>query len=108
MHGTTGGERPVVFGHLGDGNLHFNFSPGDDVDLAQFKQIEEPLNRLVHDAVSAANGSISAEHGVGRNLVKQQLLRELYGDTGVDGMRAVKRALDPRGVLAPGVLFPQS
>ena len=47
-----------------------------------------------------------AEHGVGRNPVKQALLRQLYDDTGIEQMRAVKRALDPEGTLAPGVLFP--
>ncbi|MFP5378899.1 MAG: FAD-linked oxidase C-terminal domain-containing protein, partial [Vicinamibacteria bacterium] len=54
----------------------------------------------------AMGGSPLAEHGVGRNAVKQQLLRQLYGDAGLEAMRAVKRALDPGARLAPGVLWP--
>jgi FAD/FMN-containing dehydrogenase len=52
-------------------------------------------------------GSPMSEHGVGRNTVKQELLRRLYGDDGIAAMRRVKEALDPRYVLAPGVLFPE-
>jgi D-lactate dehydrogenase (cytochrome) len=55
--------------------------------------------------VTAMGGAPLAEHGVGRSALKQQLLRELYGEAGIEQMRAVKRALDPRGKLAAGVLF---
>ena len=57
-------------------------------------------------AVIAMGGSPLAEHGVGRNQVKQQLLRRLYGSAGIDAMRALKLCLDPHAVLAPGVVFP--
>ena len=57
-------------------------------------------------AVIAMGGAPLAEHGVGRSALKQQLLRELYGDEGIEQMRAVKRAVDPGWKLAPGVLFP--
>jgi FAD/FMN-containing dehydrogenase len=57
-------------------------------------------------AVVSMGGAPMAEHGVGRNPVKQQLIRELYGDEGIEDMRRVKRALDPDWKLAPGVLFP--
>ena len=57
--------------------------------------------------VARLGGCPLAEHGVGRNPVKQALLRQLYGDAGIDEMRAVKRALDPGNRLAPGVIFPQ-
>jgi D-lactate dehydrogenase (cytochrome) len=56
--------------------------------------------------VMAMGGAPLAEHGVGRSLLKQRLLREMYGDQGIDDMRAVKRALDPEWKLSPGVLFP--
>ena len=56
----------------------------------------------------AMGGAPLAEHGVGRSALKQQLLRELYGERGIDEMRAVKRALDPASKLSPGVLFPAS
>ncbi|MEQ1729604.1 MAG: FAD-linked oxidase C-terminal domain-containing protein, partial [Vicinamibacterales bacterium] len=58
-------------------------------------------------AAIALGGAPLAEHGVGRSPIKQQLLLDLYGHDGIDQMRAVKRALDPRGVLAPGVMFPE-
>ena len=57
--------------------------------------------------VARLGGSPLAEHGVGRNPVKQALLRQLYGDKGIDEMRAVKNALDPNGKLSPGVIFPR-
>ena len=57
-------------------------------------------------AVIALGGAPLAEHGVGRSALKQRLLRELYGEAGIEQMRAVKRALDPEWKLAPGVLFP--
>ena len=55
--------------------------------------------------VARLGGCPLAEHGVGRSAVKQTLLRQLYGDAGISQMRAIKAALDPRGILAPGVLF---
>jgi D-lactate dehydrogenase (cytochrome) len=57
------------------------------------------------EAVARLGGCPLAEHGVGRNSVKQALLRQLYGEAGIDEMRAVKRALDPEWKLAPGVIF---
>ncbi|MEK8026030.1 FAD-binding oxidoreductase [Pseudaquabacterium rugosum] len=96
--------RLVVFGHLGDGNLHFNVSPPAGARSAQDRQdflaLETPLNRHVHDAVAARGGSISAEHGLGvlrrdeaavyRSPVEQRL------------MQAIKQALDPQGLMNPG------
>ena len=92
----------AIWGHISDANLHPNLLPrtADDVRLGQ-------------DAILGCGREIIrwggcplAEHGVGRNPTKQALLRQLYGDTGIEQMRAVKRALDPRGKLSPGVLFP--
>lgn len=93
----------AVWGHVSDGNVHPNVMPrsADDVRMGQ-----EAILAL-GDAVIAMGGSPLAEHGVGRNPIKQELLRRLYGSEGIDAMRAVKRSLDPHGVLAPGVVFPQ-
>ena len=71
------------------------------------KKAQEAILAL-GDEVIAMGGSPLAEHGVGRNPIKQELLRRLYGSAGVDAMRAVKLSLDPRGVLAPGVVFPST
>ena len=69
--------------------------------------VESGRDAILHIArhVIAMGGAPLAEHGVGRSTLKQRLLRELYGDKGIDEMRAVKRALDPEWKLSPGVLF---
>jgi D-lactate dehydrogenase (cytochrome) len=96
------GLRHAIWGHLSDGNLHPNVIPRsfDDVGRGQEALLE------IGRAVTAMGGAPLAEHGVGRSSLKQRLLRELYGEAGIEQMRAVKRALDPGGKLAPGVLFP--
>jgi len=92
----------AIWGHISDANLHPNLLPrtADEVRLGQ-------------DAILGCGREIIrwggcplAEHGVGRNPTKQALLRQLYGDAGIEQMRAVKHALDPLGKLSPGVLFP--
>ena len=92
----------AVWGHISDGNLHPNVIPRSFADVESGKAAVLALGR----DVIALGGSPLAEHGVGRNPVKQQLLLDLYGRDGVDQMRRVKRALDPGWKLAPGVLFP--
>jgi D-lactate dehydrogenase (cytochrome) len=91
----------ALWGHASDGNLHPNVLPRtrDDVEGGR-----DALLEIAHGVV-ALGGAPLAEHGVGRSALKQRLLRELYGDEGIDQMRAVKRALDPAWKLAPGVLF---
>jgi D-lactate dehydrogenase (cytochrome) len=91
----------AVWGHISDGNLHANVIPRslDDVESGKIAILACGRN------VIRLGGSPLAEHGVGRNPVKQQLLRDLYGREGVDAMRAVKRALDPAFTLSPGVVF---
>jgi D-lactate dehydrogenase (cytochrome) len=96
------GLDAAVWGHISDGNLHPNVIPRSMADLDSGREAILAFGR----AVIRLGGSPLAEHGVGRNAVKQQLLMELYGQSGVDQMRAVKRALDPDYRLAPGVLFP--
>ena len=93
----------AIWGHISDGNLHPNVIPRSMDDVAAGHEAILDMAR----AVIAMGGAPLAEHGVGRSALKQQLLRELYGDEGIEQMRAVKRALDPGWKLAPGVLFPE-
>ena len=92
----------AIWGHFSDGNLHPNVIPRSLADVVNGKEALLKIGR----AIVAIGGSPLAEHGVGRNAVKQELLRQMYGDAGIEQMRAVKRALDPQWTLAPGVLFP--
>ena len=93
----------AIWGHISDANVHPNVIPRSLADVERGQEAIMACGR----AVIGMGGCPLAEHGVGRNPVKQALLRELYGDEGIAAMRAVKAALDPRGVLAPGVLFPE-
>ena len=95
------GLDAAVWGHISDGNLHPNVIPRSMDEVESGKAAILMFGR----EVIRLGGSPLAEHGVGRNPVKQQLLLELYGREGVDEMRAVKRALDPDFKLSPGVLF---
>lgn len=91
----------AVWGHLSDGNLHPNVLPRSLEEMRRGRQALLEIAR----GVMALGGAPLAEHGVGRSALKQALLRELYGDSGIAQMRAVKRALDPSWKLAPGVIF---
>jgi D-lactate dehydrogenase (cytochrome) len=92
----------AVWGHISDGNVHPNVIPKDAGDVRKGQEAILALG----DAVIAMGGCPLAEHGVGRSPIKQQLLRRLYGDAGIDAMRAIKLSLDPKGSLASGVIFP--
>jgi FAD/FMN-containing dehydrogenase len=95
------GMRLVNFGHLGDGNLHFNVQAPEGGDPAVFlREREGQINAIVYTAVAAHGGSISAEHGVG--TLKREELPHYKDATAMTLMRAVKAALDPRGLLNPG------
>jgi len=94
----------AVWGHISDGNLHPNVIPHAYADIEAGREAILAFGREVR----RLGGSPLAEHGVGRNAIKQQLLRDMYGDEGIAQMRAVKRALDPEWKLAPGVLFPRT
>jgi len=94
------GIRVCAFGHVGDGNVHFNLTQPVGVDRARFLAEWGRFNRIVHDIVDRMGGSISAEHGIG--LIKRDELRR-YGDpVGLDLMRRLKQALDPHDLLNPG------
>lgn len=92
----------AVWGHISDGNVHPNLIPRTKTDVEAGCAAVRELGR----EVIRLGGCPLAEHGVGRHPVKQALLADLYGAGGVQEMRRVKRALDPEGKLAPGVLFP--
>jgi FAD/FMN-containing dehydrogenase len=93
------GSRVVAFGHLGDGNIHFNISQPVGADTAKFLARWDEVNRVVHDIVVAMNGSISAEHGIGR--MKLDELAHYRSKTELDIMRKIKRALDPHNIMNP-------
>ncbi len=98
-----GDFRVNCFGHLGDGNLHWNVFPARGQDGNAHDGVREALKTAVHDLVHALGGSVAAEHGVGR-LKTGDLLR--YGDPGkLLAMRAIKAALDPAGILNPGAVL---
>ena len=94
----------AIWGHISDGNLHPNVIPRSLADVDAGKAVILELGR---EAIRLG-GAPLAEHGVGRNSVKQRLLEQLYGKEGIDEMRAVKQAIDPEWMLAPGVLFPRT
>jgi FAD/FMN-containing dehydrogenase len=95
------GVRLVDFGHLGDGNLHYNVQAPDGVAPADFlRDAEDGVNAIVYDAVAARGGSFSAEHGIGQ--LKRNDLQRRKDPVALELMRAVKRALDPHDRLNPG------
>ena len=94
------GRGSVAFGHLGDGNIHFNVTQPVGVDKAAYLARWDAMNDVVHAIVARMGGSFSAEHGVGR--LKRHLLAETKDPGALAVMRAVKGALDPNGVMNPG------
>jgi len=94
------GARIVAFGHLGDGNLHYNLSQPEGVDGEAFLAERQRVNRLVHDLADQMGGSFSAEHGIG--LLKRDELQRYKAGPALDLMRALKAAVDPKGIMNPG------
>lgn len=97
------GCRPVPFGHLGDGNIHFNVSQPVGADKAGFLARWSEMNEAVHAIVAELRGSISAEHGIGR--LKRDLLPGVKDPVELDLMRTIKQTLDPKGILNPGAVL---
>lgn len=97
------GCRPLPFGHLGDGNVHFNVSQPVGADKQAFLDRWEAMNEAVHAVVLKHGGSISAEHGIGR--LKRDLLPAVKDPVALDLMRKLKAALDPDGLLNPGAML---
>ena len=98
------GARPVSFGHLGDGNLHFNFNSPEAGDDAGFLSKWDEVQQVVHDIVKEFGGSISAEHGIG--AMKVASLPRYKSHEELDVMRALKHAFDPKNILNPGKTVP--
>ncbi|QDL91967.1 FAD-binding oxidoreductase [Paroceanicella profunda] len=103
LHALDASMRVNCFGHLGDGNLHYNVFPAAGRDRADYDALRARVTETVHDLVHAREGSVSAEHGIGR-LKVDDLVR--YGDPAkLAAMRAIKQALDPVGIMNPGALL---
>jgi FAD/FMN-containing dehydrogenase len=94
------GVRYVTFGHLGDGNLHYNLAPPPGARVETFIGEQARANRIVYDLVARLGGSFSAEHGIGQ--LKREELTRYRSALEVEMMRRIKRALDPEGLLNPG------
>ena len=94
------GVRPCPFGHMGDGNIHFNFSQPEGADPKAFMAREADANAAVYEVVTRLGGSVSAEHGIGQ--LKSALLKQVKDPVALEMMRAIKAALDPHGIMNPG------
>jgi FAD/FMN-containing dehydrogenase len=94
------GCRPCPFGHLGDGNIHFNVTQPKGADKSEFMLLYNDMNTDVFDIVKRYGGSIAAEHGVGQH--KRTLLPRYKDPVALDLMRAIKNTLDPKGIMNPG------
>ena len=93
------GLEYYIFGHIGDNHLHVNMVPRDEAELARAKE----FYRAFAVKAVALGGTVSAEHGIGK--LKREFLKIMFGEQGIAEMKAVKRALDPAGILGPGTLF---
>jgi len=94
------GARPIPFGHVGDGNIHYNVSQPLGADKEAFLAHSQEVNNIVHGVVEKYRGSISAEHGIGQ--LKRDLLHQTKDAVALEVMRAIKKVFDPRGILNPG------
>jgi FAD/FMN-containing dehydrogenase len=105
VEGMAPGIRPVPFGHIGDGNIHFNLSQPEAADSDAFLDQWEAINEVVHDIVHKFGGSISAEHGIGRAKVDE--LRRYKDPLSLELMGRLKNALDPANIMNPGRILPE-
>jgi FAD/FMN-containing dehydrogenase len=94
------GVRPLPFGHLGDGNIHYNVTQPEGADKAEYLKRWDEVNAVVFAVVKKYGGSISAEHGIG--VMKRDLLPSVKDPVAIEVMRSIKRLLDPNGILNPG------
>ena len=94
------GVRPCPFGHMGDGNIHLNFSQPVAMDKAAYLARWDEVNGIVHDIVGELGGTISAEHGIG--VLKRDMLKQVKSPLEIDLMQRIKHAFDPNGILNPG------
>ena len=94
------GARPLPFGHLGDGNIHYNVTQPAGADKADYLKRWDEINAAVFAVVKKYDGSISAEHGIG--VMKRDLLPSVKDPVALELMRSLKGLLDPNGILNPG------
>ncbi|WP_375449702.1 FAD-binding oxidoreductase [uncultured Devosia sp.] len=97
------GIRPVPFGHMGDGNIHFNFSQPIGADPKWVMAQDDAVHEAIYEIVLKLGGSVSAEHGIGQ--LKSELLKRVKDPVALQMMRSIKLALDPKGILNPGKLL---
>ncbi len=95
--------RPTPFGHLGDGNLHFNIMQPEGADKSEYLAMWQDMNLLIHDLIIAYGGSISAEHGIG--VLKREELSRTKPKSDLKIMHAIKQAIDPKGIMNPGSIL---
>jgi FAD/FMN-containing dehydrogenase len=100
VEGIAPGIRACPFGHMGDGNIHFNFSQPVGADGKAFMTGADAVHAAIYDIVVRLGGSVSAEHGIGQ--LKVDLLRQVKDPVALEMMRAIKQALDPNGIMNPG------
>ena len=100
------GIRPCPFGHVGDGNIHFNLSQPVSMGKDEFLSRWEEISELVHDIVDRLGGSFSAEHGIG--MLKLNDMQRYKDNVALNTMRAIKKALDPENLFNPGKVLPRS
>jgi FAD/FMN-containing dehydrogenase len=98
------GCRPLPFGHVGDGNIHYNISQPVGADKAEFLKRWDDMNEVIYRIALKYGGSVSAEHGVG--IVKREYLPKVKDPVAYDLMKTLKRTLDPKGILNPGKVLP--
>ena len=101
LRGRFAGVRIVAFGHMGDGNIHYNASmPEASENLVFIEQQEHQVNRIVYEVVARLGGTISAEHGLGQ--LKREAIKDYKDSLELELMRTIKQALDPQGLMNPG------
>lgn len=105
VHRFMPGARPMPFGHIGDGNLHFNVSQPVGMDKQAFLAEWNAMNEVVFDVVLKHGGSISAEHGIGR--LKRDMMSKIKSPVELQMMRGVKQLFDPKGILNPNKVLPR-
>ena len=95
--------RINCFGHLGDGNLHYNVFPPLGKNKNDYVHLREEIKTIIHDKINEFGGSVSAEHGIGRLKIDDL---EKYGDpVKLIAMRSIKNAIDPKGIMNPGAVL---
>ena len=97
------GTRPVSFGHVGDGNIHYNLTQPLNMDGENFLSKWKDITNVVNEIVANLDGSFSAEHGIGQ-LKREELMR-FRSKVEIDLMRSIKKTLDPKNIMNPGKVF---